>query len=65
MKVLTTKFVDALIIKQARQRLTFKDLSKITGVNYVTISKIVNRRTGTAQEKTFDKLNDWLLSEDK
>ncbi|MGR8773458.1 hypothetical protein [Leuconostoc citreum] len=65
MKILSSAFVDALTIKQARKRLTFKQLSSITGVNYVTISKIINKRSVTAQERTFDKLNDWLLTEEK
>lgn len=65
MKILTEKFVDALIIKKARNGLSAKELSNISGVNRVTISLIINKKTSTAQEKTFDKLNDWLLSEDK
>lgn len=65
MKALTPKFVDALTVKHARSRLTFGELSKITGVNQTTISRIINRKTETAQERTFDKLNDWLLTEDK
>ncbi|ORI38805.1 hypothetical protein BMR90_03570 [Leuconostoc mesenteroides subsp. cremoris] len=65
MKSLSGIFIDALVVKQARQRLTFKQLSQITGVNEVTISKIVNRRIEAVQERTFDKLNDWLLQEEK
>lgn len=65
MKSLSETFIDALVVKQARQRLTFKQLSQITGVNEVTVSKIVNRRIEAVQERTFDKLNDWLLTEDK
>lgn len=65
MKILTEKFVDALIIKKARNGLSAKELSNISGVNRVTISLIINKKTSTAQEKTFDKLNDWLLSEEK
>lgn len=65
MKYLTPAFVDALTIKQARNRLSFKEMASVTGVNYVTISKIINKRSVTAQEKTFDKLNDWLLEEKK
>lgn len=64
MKILTEKFVDALIIKKARNGLSAKELSNISGVNRVTISLIINKKTSTAQERTFDKLNDWLLSED-
>lgn len=65
MKVLTEKFVDALLIKKARNGLSAKELSSITGVNRVTISRIINRKTEIAQERTFDKLNDWLLTEGK
>lgn len=64
MKYLTPAFVDALTIKQARKRMSFKKMASVTGVNYVTISNIINKRSVTAQEKTFDKLNDWLLKED-
>lgn len=63
MKVLTNTFVDALTVKQARERLTFGQLSENTGVNSVTISRIINRKVNTAQERTFDKLNDWLLKD--
>ncbi|CAK1238911.1 unnamed protein product [Fructobacillus cardui] len=63
MKVLTKNFVDALTIKQARERLNYGQLAKKTGVTAVTISKVINGKTETLQEKTFDKLNDWLLEE--
>lgn len=65
MKSLSEKFIDALTVKQARKRLTFVQLAKETGVNNVTLSGIVNRRIEAVQERTFDKLNDWLLTEDK
>jgi len=65
MKALTQTFIDALTVKYARSRLTFGELAKITGVNQVTISRIINRKTETAQERTFDKLNDWLLKEEE
>lgn len=65
MKALTKTFIDALTVKQARKRLTFVQLAKETGVNNVTLSGIVNRRIEAVQERTFDKLNDWLLTEDK
>ncbi|GAP04921.1 helix-turn-helix domain-containing protein [Fructobacillus tropaeoli] len=64
MKVLTDNFRNALIVKQAKEHLTYKELSKITGVNRVTLSNIINGKTETLQEKTFDKLNDWLLKEE-
>lgn len=64
MKSLSKTFVDALIIKQARNRLTFKELSQITGVNNITLSKIINKKTTVSRESTFDKLNDWLLEEE-
>lgn len=63
MKVLTDKFIDALTVKQARKRLTYGQLAEKTGVNSVTISRIINRKVETAQERTFDKLNDWLLED--
>lgn len=65
MKALSKSFVDALIVKQARARLNYGQLSKQTGVNPVTISKVINGKTETLQEKTFDKLNDWLLEDVK
>lgn len=65
MKALTKTFIDALTVKQARKRLTFLQLAKITGVNNVTLSGIVNHRIEAVQERTFDKLNDWLLTEEK
>lgn len=65
MKALTKTFIDALTVKQARKRMTFLELAKATGVNNVTLSGIVNRRIEAVQERTFDKLNDWLLTEEK
>lgn len=65
MKALSKTFVDALTVKQARNRLTFLKLAKITGVNNSTLSGIVNHRIDAVQERTFDKLNDWLLEETK
>lgn len=64
MKILTDKFIDALIIKKARNNLSLKELSNISGVNRVTISQIIKHKTKIAQERTFDKLNDWLLMEE-
>lgn len=64
MKILTDNFKNALIVKQAKARLNYGELSKITGVNRVTLSNIINGKTETLQEKTFDKLNDWLLKEE-
>lgn len=63
MKALSKTFVDALTVKQARKRLMFLKLAKITGVNNSTLSGIVNRRIDAVQERTFDKLNDWLLED--
>ncbi|GAP04363.1 helix-turn-helix domain-containing protein [Fructobacillus tropaeoli] len=64
MKVLSKIFIDALTIKQAREHLTYRQLSEKTGVTAVTISKVINGKVDTAQERTFDKLNDWLLKEE-
>ncbi|CAK1229465.1 hypothetical protein LMG30237_ALEAABJJ_00292 [Fructobacillus tropaeoli] len=63
MKVLTEQFKTNLIVKKAKSRLNIGQLSEITGVNRVTLSNIINGKTETLQEKTFNKLNDWLLEE--
>lgn len=42
MKVLTDNFKNALLVKQAKARLNYGELSKITGVNRVTLSNIIN-----------------------
>lgn len=61
MKALSKTFVDALTVKQARLRLNFSQLSKLTGVDATTISKVINGKKEALQQKIFDKLNDWLL----
>ncbi|MCO0832517.1 helix-turn-helix transcriptional regulator [Fructobacillus sp. W13] len=55
MKALTKNFVDALTIKQARERLNYGQLAEKTGVNSVTISRIINRKVDTAQEGSYVK----------
>lgn len=64
MKILTDRFIDALLIKKARKNLSSKELSKMVNVNRYTISKIINYKIEVVQERTFDKLNDWLLEEE-
>ncbi|CAK1249406.1 unnamed protein product [Fructobacillus cardui] len=64
MKVLSKTFIDALVVKKARKHLKYKQIGEIVGLSQVTVAKIINGKTRTAQERTFDKLNDWLLEEE-
>ncbi|MBZ1507451.1 LacI family DNA-binding transcriptional regulator [Leuconostoc mesenteroides] len=47
------------------KHLSIKDLARLSGVNHVTMSKILSGERTIVHQSTFDKLNDWLLTEEK
>ena len=65
MKTLESKFVKKILIAKALKRLSIKELAKLSGINHVTMSKILSGEQTIVHQSTFDKLNDWLLTEDK
>lgn len=65
MKSLDSKFVKKILIAKALKRLSIKELAKSSGINHVTMSKILSGEQTIVHQSTFDKLNDWLLTEDK
>lgn len=65
MKALESKFVKRILIAKALKNLSIKDLAKQSGVNHVTMSKILTGERTIVHQSTFDKLNDWLLTEEK
>ncbi|MGO3578029.1 MAG: hypothetical protein ACTIOB_07120 [Leuconostoc falkenbergense] len=65
MKSLDSKFVKKILIAKALKRLSIKELAKLSGINHVTMSKILSGEQTIVHQSTFDKLNDWLLTEDK
>lgn len=65
MKSLDSKFVKKILIAKALKRLSIKELAKLSGINHVTMSKILSGEQTIVHQSTFDKLNDWLLQEDK
>ena len=65
MKYINQKFTEDLLVSKAKKRITIKQLAVITGVNRSTLSDIIKGKTVIVQERTFDKLNDWLLKEEK
>ncbi|KDA52735.1 hypothetical protein L963_735 [Leuconostoc mesenteroides subsp. cremoris T26] len=65
MKALDKKFVDKIVIAKALNRLSIKDVARLSGVNHVTMSKILSGERTIVHQSTFDKLNDWLLTEEK
>lgn len=65
MKALESKFVKKILIAKALKHLSIKDLAKLSGVNHVTMSKILSGERIIVHQSTFDKLSDWLLTEDK
>lgn len=65
MKSLESKFVKKILIAKALKRLSIKELAKLSGINHVTMSKILSGEQTIVHQSTFDKLNDWLLTEDK
>lgn len=64
MKALESKFVKKILIVKAMRRLSIKDVARLSGVNHVTMSKILSGERTIVHQSTFDKLNDWLLTED-
>lgn len=65
MKSLESKFVKKILIAKALKRLSIKELAKLSGINHVTMSKILSGEQTIVHQSTFDKLNDWLLQEEK
>ncbi|EEJ42585.1 hypothetical protein [Leuconostoc mesenteroides] len=65
MKTLESKFVKKILIAKALKRLSIKELAKLSGINHVTMSKILSGEQTIVHQSTFDKLNDWLLQEEK
>ncbi|MDG9745258.1 MULTISPECIES: hypothetical protein [Leuconostoc] len=65
MKSLDSKFVKKILIAKALKRLSIKELAKLSGINHVTMSKILSGEQTIVHQSTFDKLNDWLLQEEK
>ncbi len=65
MKVLENKFVKKILIAKALKHLSIKDLARLSGVNHVTMSKILSGERTIVHQSTFDKLNDWLLTEEE
>ncbi|ORI78496.1 hypothetical protein BMS91_02800 [Leuconostoc mesenteroides subsp. cremoris] len=64
MKSLDSKFVKKILIAKALKRLSIKELAKLSGINHVTMSKILSGEQTIVHQSTFDKLNDWLLQEE-
>ncbi|MBZ5977352.1 hypothetical protein KIJ11_07350 [Leuconostoc gelidum subsp. gelidum] len=64
MKYINQKFTENLLVSKAKKRITIKQLAVVTSVNRSTLSDIIKGKTVIVQERTFDKLNDWLLKEE-
>ena len=58
-------YAKKILIAKALKHLSIKDLAKLSGVNHVTMSKILSGERTIVHQSTFDKLGDWLLTEDK
>ena len=65
MKYINQKFTENLLVSKAKKRITIKQLAVVTSVNRSTLSDIIKGKTVIVQERTFDKLNDWLLKEEE
>ncbi|MGO3625630.1 MAG: hypothetical protein ACTJFA_02910 [Leuconostoc mesenteroides] len=65
MKTLESKFVKKILIVKAMKRLSIKDVARLSGVNHVTMSKILSGEQTIVHQSTFDKLNSWLQEEKK
>jgi len=64
MKYINQKFTENLLVSKAKKRITIKQLAVVSSVNRSTLSDIIKGKTVIVQERTFDKLNDWLLKEE-
>lgn len=60
MKALEKKFVNKIVIAKALNRLSIKALANLSGVNHVTMSKILSGEQTIVHQSTFEKLANWL-----
>lgn len=65
MKTLEKKFVKKIVIAKALNRISIKELARLSGVNHVTMSKILSGERTIVHQSTFDKLSDWLSKEER
>ena len=55
----------SLRLKRGKLNITKKESARQTGVSPKTFQEVLDGKKTEVQERTFDKLNDWLLSEEK
>ncbi|WP_273725302.1 hypothetical protein [Leuconostoc mesenteroides] len=54
----------SLRLKRGKLNVTKKESARQTGISPKTFQEILDGKRIEVQKRTFDKLNDWLLSED-
>lgn len=51
--------------KRGELNISISELALLSGISRTTLSDIFNGKRKRVSKRTLDKLNDWLLSEDK
>ncbi|MGO3612215.1 MAG: hypothetical protein ACTIN4_04610 [Leuconostoc mesenteroides] len=55
----------SLRLKRGKLNITKKESARQTGVSPKTFQEVLDGKKTEVQKRTFDLLNDWLLSEEK
>lgn len=63
--IVSNEMMLSLRLKRGKLNITKKESARQTGVSPKTFQEILDGKRMEVQKRTFDKLNDWLLSEDK
>lgn len=62
--LISNEMMLSLRLKRGKLNVTKKESARQTGVSPKTFQEILDGKRIEVQKRTFDKLNDWLLSED-
>ncbi|MDI6522242.1 hypothetical protein [Leuconostoc suionicum] len=63
--IVSNEMMLALRLKRGKLNITKKESARQTGVSPKTFQEILDGKRMEVQRRTFDKLNDWLLTEEK
>ncbi|MBD9365106.1 hypothetical protein IAP91_06580 [Leuconostoc mesenteroides] len=62
--IVSNEMMLALRLKRGKLNITKKESARQTGVSPKTFQEILDGKKLEVQKRTFDKLNNWLLTED-
>lgn len=63
--IVSNEMMLSLRLKRGKLNITKKESAHQTGVSPKTFQEILDGKRTEVQKRTFDKLNDWLLQEEK